>query len=40
MDADAVVLMVVGMLIIWGGCIASIVYAIKVGRHKRDDAEI
>jgi hypothetical protein len=39
MDGDAIVLMIVGMVIIWGGFVASIVYAIKVGRHRRDNNE-
>jgi hypothetical protein len=36
MDADAIILMIVGMFVIWGGLAASIAYAIRVGRHKRD----
>jgi hypothetical protein len=36
MDAGAIVLMLVGMAIIWGGLIASIAYAIRIGRHKRE----
>jgi hypothetical protein len=35
-DLGAVVLMLVGMVIIWGGLIASILYAIRVGRHRRE----
>jgi hypothetical protein len=34
MEPGAIVLMVVGMVIIWGGLVASIVYAIRVGRHR------
>ncbi len=34
MDISAIILMLVGMTIIWGGLIASILYAIRVGRHK------
>ncbi len=37
MDGDSIALMIVGMVIIWGGFIASVVYAIRVGRHRRDD---
>jgi hypothetical protein len=36
MDAGAIVLMLVGMAIIWGGLIASTAYAIRIGRHKRE----
>ncbi|CAN5545785.1 hypothetical protein BH24ACT26_BH24ACT26_07210 [soil metagenome] len=39
MDGDSIALMIVGMVIIWGGFAASIAYAIKVGRHKRDENE-
>jgi hypothetical protein len=35
MDASAIVLMLVGMAIIWGGLIASIAYAIRIGRHRK-----
>jgi uncharacterized integral membrane protein len=35
MDAGAIVLMVIGMAIIWGGLIASIAYAIRIGRHRK-----
>ncbi len=40
MDTDSVVLMIIGMVIIWGGLAASIGYAIKVGRHRRDDGDV
>jgi hypothetical protein len=35
MDSGAIVLMLVGMAIIWGGLIASIAYAIRIGRHRK-----
>jgi hypothetical protein len=34
MDASAIVLMLIGMVIIWGGLIVGIVHAIRVGRHR------
>lgn len=37
MDTDAIILMIIGMVVIWGGLAASIVYAIRVGRHQRDE---
>jgi hypothetical protein len=37
MDGDAIALMILGMVIIWGGLAASIAYAIRAGRHRRED---
>jgi hypothetical protein len=35
MDPSAVVTMVVAMLVIWGGLLASVAYAVKVTRAAR-----
>ncbi|WNF22405.1 methionine/alanine import family NSS transporter small subunit [Mesobacillus jeotgali] len=32
MDASALVMMVVGMVVIWGGLAASVLYAVKKAR--------
>jgi hypothetical protein len=34
MEPGAIVLMIIGMAIIWGGLVASIIYAIRIGRHR------
>ena len=34
MEPGAIVLMIIGMAIIWGGLVAGIVYAIRIGRHR------
>lgn len=34
MDGSAIIMMVVGMVIIWGGLAASIVHAVRKARQK------
>lgn len=34
MDFDAIVMMVIGVVVIWGGLLASIVYAVKKSKEK------
>jgi hypothetical protein len=38
MDTSALITMVVGMLIIWGGLVASVTHAVRVSR-RRDEHE-
>ncbi|HSI65955.1 MAG TPA: methionine/alanine import family NSS transporter small subunit [Planococcus sp. (in: firmicutes)] len=35
MTTSAIVLMIIGMLIIWGGLAASIIYAVSTSRAKK-----
>ncbi|WP_074018183.1 methionine/alanine import family NSS transporter small subunit [Massilibacterium senegalense] len=34
MNTSAVVMMIVGMVIIWGGLVASVVHAVRVTKQK------
>lgn len=35
MDAPAIAMMVISMLVVWGGLAASIAHAVRVSRRKR-----
>ncbi|HVM20135.1 MAG TPA: methionine/alanine import family NSS transporter small subunit [Egibacteraceae bacterium] len=35
MEGSSVVMMVIGMVVIWGGLVASVGYAIRTGRQAR-----
>jgi hypothetical protein len=35
MEASSMVMMIIGMVVIWGGLIASVAYAVKTGRAAR-----
>lgn len=40
MDVSAVVMMVLGMFIIWGGFAASIAHAVKKSKSKKKSGEV
>jgi hypothetical protein len=35
MEADALITMIIGMIIIWGGLAASIVHAVRLSRRRQ-----
>jgi hypothetical protein len=35
MSTSAIVMMVIGMMVIWGGLAASLLWAVRVGRARR-----
>ena len=39
METSALITMIIGMLIIWGGLAASIIHAVRVSRRRRTDPE-
>lgn len=39
METSALITMIVGMLIIWGGLAASIVHAVRIARRRRGGAD-
>lgn len=40
METPALITMIIGMVIIWGGLAVSIAWAVRVGRRRRGDGHV